>query len=231
MAEFWQIRVFDQHEPVYSTEVPGKVVLGRQGTPGERLYSKTTGPDGTCRIVMAGRDEDFVSRQHAQLDPSGPGTLRLKNVSAKVPIRLQDNTELMPGADCELVLPTVITLGRKVIRVLEVAPDDLQFQSLPEATSPGVSMATPTVLTSLNIPGQNINFEEIITWLKAAMGVLQSAATSHDFFEKAAQAVVETVGLDTGRVLLLEGGEWRTVSAFSDRGEAPGPSRRPAGAS
>jgi adenylate cyclase len=38
---------------------------------------------------------------------------------------------------------------------------------------------------------------------------LQSAAGSSDFFQRAAHAVVDLVGLDSGRVLLLEQGEWK----------------------
>lgn len=43
--------------------------------------------------------------------------------------------------------------------------------------------------------------------------MLQSAATSSDFFQRAAQAVVDIVGCDSGRVLLLEGGRWRVAVA------------------
>src|SRR5207248_122322 len=53
----------------------------------------------------------------------------------------------------------------------------------------------------------------LLGWLRATMGVLQSAASSSDFFQKAAQAVVDIVGCDSGRVLLLEGGRWRVAEA------------------
>ncbi len=41
---------------------------------------------------------------------------------------------------------------------------------------------------------------------------MQSAANSSDFFFKAARAVVDIVGLDSGRVLLLEDGVWSQVA-------------------
>ncbi len=47
-------------------------------------------------------------------------------------------------------------------------------------------------------------------WLQVAMEVLHSAAGSLDFFSQSAQAVVDLVGLDVGRVLLLKDGSWHT---------------------
>src|SRR5207244_6541024 len=51
--------------------------------------------------------------------------------------------------------------------------------------------------------------ESLLRWLQAAMDVLQSAASSLDFFDRAAGALVDRVGLDAGRVLLLDKGQWR----------------------
>jgi len=49
--------------------------------------------------------------------------------------------------------------------------------------------------------------------------VLQSAASDADFFDKAAQAVVEVVHLDLGRVLTREGEGWKTVAFFPESDE------------
>ena len=61
--------------------------------------------------------------------------------------------------------------------------------------------------------------EGVIGWLRAMIRVLQSAACDADFFQKAAQAVVEVVRLDLGRVLTRDGDGWKTVAFFpeSDR--------------
>lgn len=223
MAESWQIRIYDQQQSVYSGEISGRVELGRQGDSGERLYSKKyLEAEGRWRLVVASRDEDSVSRRHALLEPAGKGRLRLVNLSAKVAIRLQDGTDLAPNAASELALPAVLTLGRKIVRILEHAPDDFQYQRLPEIeSSPGSPLATPSGMSAMTIAlpvGGNINTEEILDWLKGAMIVLQSAASSTDFFEAAARVMVETVGLDTGRVVLLKGDDWQTVAAWSPKG-------------
>jgi sigma-B regulation protein RsbU (phosphoserine phosphatase) len=51
--------------------------------------------------------------------------------------------------------------------------------------------------------------ESLIRWFQTATDLLQTAAVSRDFFERAAGALVDLVGLDAGRVLLLDGGRWR----------------------
>ena len=52
----------------------------------------------------------------------------------------------------------------------------------------------------------------MIRWLRAVMDVLQAAATSSDFFEKAAAAAVEMVGLDSVSVWLLKDDDWVAVA-------------------
>ena len=57
--------------------------------------------------------------------------------------------------------------------------------------------------------------ETVLLLIQGAMDVFQSAATaSEDFFQKAARGVVELVGLDTGRVLLVDSeGVWKEKAA------------------
>src|SRR5262249_13680033 len=64
----------------------------------------------------------------------------------------------------------------------------------------------------------------LVRWLQATVDVLHGAATARDSFELAASVLVEMIGLDAGRVLLLEGEAWR-VKALR---EAPGAAARKA---
>ena len=48
------------------------------------------------------------------------------------------------------------------------------------------------------------------------IGVLQSAAGDTDFFQRAAQAAVEVVSLDRGRVLSRDGDGWKTIASFPE---------------
>jgi adenylate cyclase len=80
--------------------------------------------------------------------------------------------------------------------------------------------AIPNLLTESTKPAAPVRplptqaSESVVAWLQAVIEVLQSAASSTDFFERAAEAVVNLVGLDTGSVLLADGEQWRTASQF-----------------
>jgi adenylate cyclase len=211
MAEPWQIRVYEKQQLVYSGDLEGPTELGRQGEGTERIFSRRL-EGGRCRLVIAGRDEDSVSRKHALLEPLAKGRLRVTNLSAKVPIRLQDGDDVRPGQARELAMPAFLLLGRKTIRVQEAASED-NVECLQEATiPPGASASAATAFGTLALPmgvGNN-EIESLVRWLRSTMEVFQSAAHAEDFYRKAAQAVVENVGLDSGRVLLLEGEDWET---------------------
>src|SRR5262249_8255006 len=60
--------------------------------------------------------------------------------------------------------------------------------------------------------------DALVPWMRTTMDVLNSATGPKEFFNSAARAVVDLVGLDAGRVLLLENGEWqpRTIVTRSD---------------
>jgi adenylate cyclase len=74
----------------------------------------------------------------------------------------------------------------------------------------------------------SVQFNSLIGWLQTTMSVLQSTVGSADFLEKATAALVQIVGLHSGRVLLLEKDEWTTAAvcnAPSKAGKMSRPSR------
>jgi len=248
MPDSWTIRVYDQSQEVLATDVTGRFELGRQEVGGERVYSKNRVErrqiklqDGQVltktdfwRVVVASRDEDSVSRDHAFFEPLGNGRANLQNVSKNVVIRLQDGTELAPSETREITLPTGLTLGRKVIRIVEQAAGDDSFRRLPTSVSQaGLTLVSPEALSTLAIAlprdGQPIGVEKLVPWLKDTMRLFQSAADSNDFYGKAAAAMVESLKLDSGYVVLFEGEGWTIEGAWSAGGRAvdtePSPSR------
>jgi adenylate cyclase len=205
-----QIRVIDRQQVVYSHEFPGVVELGRQTDGLEDLYTCRPLPNNSWRAVIARLDEDTLSRRHALLEPLDHGRVRLTNLSAKVPLLLADGQHLTAGSSRELFLPLVFTAGRRTVYVEGVERPEPALRSLPAGTvSPGrLSIASrfPTLPTT-----DSVQTEALVRWLQTSMAVLQSAASSSDFFQKAAQAIVTIVGCDIGRVLLLEDGQWKTL--------------------
>ncbi len=223
MAGSLQILVYDRQQKVYQDVFAGAVELGRQRDAREVLYSSRR--DGErARLVIARLDEDTVSRDHALVEPLDGGRARLTNTSAKVSIRLADGSELKAGQSCEMGLPTVIALGKKHVRiqVADSREGGPPLRGLAEATMPPGSLSGAARFPTQSIREivqksvhPNAQMEEVVRWLQTTMEVLQSAASSASFFEKAAQAVVDIVGLDRGRVLLFEESEWKTAATWT----------------
>src|SRR5262249_23376503 len=186
----------------------GPVELGRQSEGEPPPYSSTP-TAGHQRIVLAGIDEGGVSRKHAWLKPLPDGQVLLANESKTRPIHFPDGTELGPGRSRTLTLPLSLHIGSRVVSIEsdDIAPPDLHSLPVPPVR-PGIGTADASLF--LTVAGAAATPDEsLIRWFQGAMGVLQSAASSLDFFDRAAGALVELVGLDVGRVWLREKGQWR----------------------
>jgi adenylate cyclase len=218
MSVAWQLRVYEQQRLVHTTEGVGPVELGRQmpGEPGP--FSEVRDSLGR-RLVIARLDEDTVSRKHVRIEPLPDGRVRLANLSLKLPVQVNGST-VVPEATADVALPVVLTVGRRTVRVQLPESTAPPLQALAEATLPplagGMSLR---FAASKPAAAPGMDPEQIVRWIQAAMGVLQGVAGSREFFPRAARAVVDLVGLDSGRVLLLDRGEWRVQAAE----HAPGP--------
>src|SRR3954447_15110818 len=137
MTAALQIRVYDKQIMVFSEELEGPVELGRQSESREGLYTKKLDA-GRWRVVIASFDEDAVSRRHALLELLSEGKIRLTNTSSMIPLRLPTGGELAPKMSAEVPIPTILTIGRKTIRVQASDLEELALQGLAEATiAPG----------------------------------------------------------------------------------------------
>ena len=230
MNKTWQLRVYEQKQLVYSQELTGPAELGRQNAADEVLYAALR-VGGKWRVVIAHKDEKAVSRQHALLEPLPEGGFRLRNTSEKQKINLpEEGRDLEPKTSCNLSGDALFTVGKKAIRVQEKS-DSLHLQSLPQMTIPPGQrslVAAPLSLLMRSPGDSGMQMKELISWLQAAMDVLQSATGSADFFHKAAQAMVEMVNLDSGRILLRKDDQWSTHAVYSGAraadDDAPAPS-------
>lgn len=214
----WRIQIYDQKRLVYTAEVTGSVELGRQGDDDEAVF-QLRDQLGRTRLVIASRDEDSVSRRHALLEPTDSGA-QVTNLSGKVPIRLHGGPEVRPGESFETALPVAMMLGRKLVRVQGAMPVEENVEYLREATlPPGAWMATAPGLPTSGLSGAQFDeglgtreVESLVRWLRATWDAFQDASEPCDFYQGAAQALVENIGLDSCRALVLEQGAW-TVSA------------------
>jgi adenylate cyclase len=228
MADPWHLRVYEGHTLAHATSLVGPAELGRQNKEERPPYHQTSTSSG-WRVVVARIDEDLVSRKHLRIEPLNAGRVRLTNLSERQAVRLGDGGRLEPGAAAEVPLPVAALLGTRTIRIEGPVPAEPELQSLAEAThTPGREFpsAEHPVTRSL-AAGAGLDPEDLVRWLRATLGVLQGAAGSADFFTRAARAVVDLVGLDSGRVLLRDQGEWQVRAVETAAGVTPEPDWQP----
>ena len=210
MTAAFQLRVIDEEKkPVFIGDYSKRVEIGRQDRGESGPYSQRFEAD-RWRLVIAPLTEDTVSRHHLSLEPIDEGRFRIKNGSKAIPIRLGSGDEIRPRESRELPIPSQIMLGRKMIRVVAPESNSSPLNELPEATlPPGAFDGLATRMGGMQLPElKGYDPAGMVRWLRAAMEVLQAAATSSDFFEKAAHAAADMVGLDSVSVWLLKEEEW-----------------------
>ena len=216
MPAQYKLEIFCRQQSVYAADLRGPIELGRQQRAGEPLYRPQPGP-GCVRVAIGRLDETMLSRSHVRLEPLANGRVRLSNLSTANLLQLEDASFVSPGTSCEVTVPALVTVADRAIR-LEPADDE------EEQASDLRTLAQPTLAPHRGagpkpaaphwglIPQAEETPEAMVAWLQSVVAVLQSAAGSTDFFQRAVEAVVNLVGLDCGSVLLLEGEQWRTVA-------------------
>jgi adenylate cyclase len=243
----FKIQIFRKQRLAYSGELGGAVEMGRQQRADEPLFVEQLAPGGR-RIAIARLEESTISRAHLRLEALSADRFRATNLSTHNVVACDDGPTLSPAKSGEFRMPALLTIADAAIRIEPAIEAEPEFEMLARPTilpSGGSSQGTaargifrvdgaapgpaiPSLLgepaaaprSILALAGQAP--ESIVAWLQTVIDVLQSAASSPDFFDRAAAAVVQLVGLDSGCVLTVEGEQWRTRSQFF------GPRLRPA---
>jgi len=216
MLSSLQIRIFENHQLVYETECLGPVELGRQGEAEEKPYVMLQ-HSGRSRIVLAPAQDEAISRQQLLIEELAKERVRLTNLSDKRLIWFEDGSELPRRESREVSLPVAMRIGRqRKVSIQHAGADESPLQSLARATiAPGVEAGSSRFSSIMLSPAAGMQAESLMRWLQAQLSLLQSAAGASDFFDKAARALVEMVDLDSGRVLLLEQGQWKVQAVHT----------------
>jgi adenylate cyclase len=237
MLHAFRVTVFDGPRQVFEQEIQGAIELGRQRKDEAGPFFVQTVADGT-RIVVAELSETTVSRQQVRIDYRAEGNFTVKNIGTSGPIQLRPQRILEPGHSWVCVGTARIQLGARLVNV-ELVPvfsdeddeedeDKSVLQGLSATTTmPGGSFGfDSSVLKAVRSEDLANQLEPVIRSLQAAIDVFQSAQSSRDFFHRAVQAVVDLVGLDSGRVLLWRNNRFelvaaRTAEQFEDQTALP----------
>lgn len=211
MAASFQFEVLIKGRFMHRQEFSEAIELGRQEKPDEPLYTVLSGPRGP-RVAIAQLTDSSFSRQQARLEPVAPDRVRLVNISTSNELRLRDGSNIGPGGSREMFAPCQFQVQDYEVRIEPLSAQAEALHSLAMPTlAPGSVRSARKPLTPLALAA-NSETESVVQWLQAVADVLQSAAGTNDFFNRAASAVVDLVGLDSGRVLLREGDDWKSVA-------------------
>jgi adenylate cyclase len=225
MVEACTVRILASEKLVCETNLDAALELGRQRTGEPGPYQTLAATDGgpTRLIIAPQHDKDNISRRHLTLAPLPNGRVGISNHS-QMPLDLDEAT-VAPGGTIERVPPFTLSLPGRLIRVLPADSGDRHgIHSLEEPTR-GPRFANDLSLNSRSLAMlQPAQMRLLLEGMPRALGVLQSAVGSTDFLEKASQALVQIVGLDTGRVLLRKGDDWEVAGV---QGTATVPDWRP----
>ena len=222
----------------FSAAFSEPIELGRRdpSRPQEDVLFQPVAIDGGVRVAIAEPTESDVSRRQVRLEPLAHARIRITNLSSAIAVRCFGHADVAPGGIAEYPLPVSFQIGRIVVSAAaEVAGGDAEvpepaahFQTLdqppPLPLVGGVTAGenpSSQLITALISNTQGGDVEAVVRWLRQVIAVLQSASNSNDFFHKAAQGIVDLVGLSLGAVFLRADGAWKpTAIASSDTSNA-----------
>lgn len=201
---------------VFEQELTGVVEFGRQDHLEPAPYCQQTA-NGLQRVIIAPIVDTSIPRHWFKIEAAGAKQCKVTNVSPRSPVRVDEYEYIEGGQSRTYDLPIVIPVGTATIRLAAGGADDSELEGLPERTlapTPGSRSRMPRPMAFAETSN---NPDRLLQWLQTVLGLLQSAASSTEFFRIAAESMVKLMGMDSGRVLLYEKGEW-TVQAV-ERGD------------
>jgi len=192
---------------VWNTQIIGAIEVGRQrlDDPKPIQLVSGTGDNGFDRLIIAPLNEASFSRRQITIEILSPKVLKLTNTSKKT-WQLDVETILDSSQSVERTVPFSFALQNLLFKVSfnkENALGDYEeiFQSINESFNSSVGSSILEKSNKLaNVPDSEFN--EIVGWLQMTTQVLQSTVGSQDYLRQAAIALVDIVGLESGRVLL-----------------------------
>ena len=106
-----------------------------------------------------------------RIDEAASGQVRVENLSLKNPIRLADNSTIMPGASRELGLPLRLTVGETLIDIEPTLADPVRRESLETiAQPPRIRPRTEPAQSLLNLGGSPTP-ETLAHWFETVISV------------------------------------------------------------
>ena len=210
------LEIHQKDGTIWRMDVMGSLEIGRQriGEPNPIQFIQGSGENGFDRLIVAPLAEAAFSRRQITLELINPKTLRLTNTSKKS-WQLDVETMLEPNQVVEKSIPCSFALHTLLFKIhsdsQNIPVDEVEiFHSITDSVS-----GHATILEQSNKLANvtDAEFIDIVNWLQMTMQVLQGTIGSQDFIKEAAVALVDIVGLESGRVLLGAPGNLKVATA------------------
>ena len=210
------LEIHQKDGTIWSMDVLGSLEIGRQriGEPNPIAFIQGSGENGFDRLIVAPLAEASFSRRQITLELLNAKTLRLTNTSKK-PWQLDVETMLEPNQVVEKSIPCSFALHTLLFKIhsdsQNIPVEEVEiFYSITESVSGhGTILEQSNKLANVT----DAEFIDIVNWLQMTMQVLQGTIGSQDFIKEAAVALVDIVGLESGRVLLGAPGNLKVATA------------------
>lgn len=225
MTAALKLRVIEKGRS-FECDLPARLELGRQAPLPNRgdleaaPLALLPRPDGSHRLVVGWNSEFDVASQQALLEALPDGRVRVTNISNRLLLTVSDLPDpLRYNERASVTPPFTISLGRRTIYIAAETGQPTSPQSLLTRQSLAPGAALPLDLERPSFPQLDpTDFDQLIDWLQATTGVLQSAAAAEDFLARAAEALVTIVQLHSGRVLLRHEDRWHQAHIHRTEG-------------
>lgn len=155
-----------------------------------------------------------VSRNQLTLRKVDDKSVEITNLSGSVSVHVEvpQSNPILPNAEPRTIkMPLRLRVASTLIEVQEeeIEPNGGGVPSVLPVTK-------PTVIPSCDL--EQLDTNSVLGWFENLLGVLKSAANTESFYDDAAHAIVDSIGLDCGFVMLLSEGCWREASRHSKAG-------------
>ena len=220
-----QVKIYRSRTLVHSIEVGQPTIVGRRDPKrNDPPPVQLTGGE-FAKLVIAEGTEVRISRSIFRLTPHDGDGFSIENINRVAPLDLANDAPIAVGESQEFAREIVVEIGGEMaLRISSVASgtdDDNHFRSLGSLETPSGSATIGSSVaqkgehdagharseSSFSVMKTIDQFEvqdvkEITQMLRLALGVVQRAAGTSEFFQASAEATTQIVNLDHAMVLL-----------------------------
>ena len=176
---------------------------------GSMTLGRIAPEDDSDHIIIKDR---YVSRQQMRLTVCDEG-IQVSNIGS-AEAKLRSGQVIFKGATAIVQAPTTIRLGQTTVKLSMNIELPESSRNVATISAPLLSVNTENQATGI-LSGTTPEGATIANWLESILSVQQSAAGSAEFYQETADAVVNSIGLDHGIVLLLDKHGWRSLAESS----------------